>query len=73
MFGLGTQELIIILVLVLMIFGAGKLPQVGSALGKGLRNLKDGIKDVTEEKEEEHKPDQLEKKKEDPSDDPPPK
>jgi sec-independent protein translocase protein TatA len=73
MFGLGTQELIIILVLVLMIFGAGKLPQVGSALGKGLRNLKDGLKDVTEEKEEENKPTQLEKKKEDPSDGPPPK
>lgn len=55
MFGLGTQELIIILVLVLMVFGAGKLPQVGSALGKGLRNLREGIKDVTEETEEENK------------------
>ncbi len=49
MFGLGTQELIIILVLVLVIFGAGKLPQVGSALGKGLRNFKDGIKDDSDE------------------------
>ena len=55
MFGLGTQELIIILVLVLMVFGAGKLPQVGTALGKGLRNLRDGIKEMTEEKEEENK------------------
>ena len=45
MFGLGTTELIIILVLVLIIFGAGKLPQVGGALGKGLRNFKDGVKD----------------------------
>jgi sec-independent protein translocase protein TatA len=49
MFGLGTQELIIILVLVLIIFGAGKLPQVGSALGKGLRNFKSGIKDDEDE------------------------
>jgi len=73
MFGLGTQELIIILVLVLMIFGAGKLPQVGSALGKGLRNLKDGLKEVTEEKEEEIKPAQMEKRVEDPSADLPPK
>jgi sec-independent protein translocase protein TatA len=73
MFGLGTQELIIILVLVLMIFGAGKLPQVGSALGKGLRNLKDGLKEVTEEKEEEIKPTQMEKRVEDPSVDLPPK
>jgi len=49
MFGLGTTELIIILVLVLIIFGAGKLPQVGGALGKGLRNFKDGIKEGEEE------------------------
>ena len=43
MFGLGTTEMIIILVLVLIIFGAGKLPQVASSLGKGLRNFKDGM------------------------------
>jgi sec-independent protein translocase protein TatA len=53
MFGLGTTELIIILVLVMIIFGAGKLPQVGGALGKGLRNFKDGVKDGNEEKSEE--------------------
>lgn len=52
MFGLGTQELLIILVLVMIIFGAGKLPQVGSALGKGLRNFKKGINDGEEEIEE---------------------
>jgi sec-independent protein translocase protein TatA len=45
MFGLGTSELIIILILVLIIFGAGKLPQVGKSLGQGLRNFKDGMKD----------------------------
>ena len=45
MFGLGTQELMIILVLVLVIFGAGKLPQVGGALGKGIRNFKAGLKE----------------------------
>ena len=45
MFGLGTSELIIILVLVLIIFGAGKLPQVGKSLGQGMRNFKDGMKD----------------------------
>lgn len=44
MFGLGTSELLIILVLVLVIFGAGKLPQVGASLGKGLRSFKEGIK-----------------------------
>lgn len=67
MFGLGTQELLIILVLVLVIFGAGKLPQVGSALGKGLRNFKDGIKgDEDEEKSE--KIDRIEGKNDDKSD-----
>ena len=49
MFGLGTTELIIILVLVMSIFGAGKLPQVGGALGKSLRNFKDGVKEGEEE------------------------
>lgn len=52
MFGLGTQELLIILVLVMIIFGAGKLPQVGGALGKGLRNFKKGMNDAGEEIEE---------------------
>jgi sec-independent protein translocase protein TatA len=52
MFGLGTQELLIILVLVMIIFGAGKLPQVGSALGKGLRNFKKGVNDSDEDIEE---------------------
>jgi sec-independent protein translocase protein TatA len=55
MFGLGTQELVIILVLVLIIFGAGKLPQVGGALGKGLRNFKLGIKENDEAQDEKDK------------------
>lgn len=49
MFGLGTSEMLIILVLVLIVFGAGKLPQVGSALGSGLRNFKKGLKDEVEQ------------------------
>jgi sec-independent protein translocase protein TatA len=56
MFGLGTTELIIILVLALIIFGAGRLPEVGSALGKGIKNFKKGISGLTEnEKDEEEK------------------
>lgn len=43
MFGLGTGELAIILVIVLVIFGAGKLPQVGAALGKGVRGFKENL------------------------------
>ncbi len=52
MFGLGTQELLIILVLVMIVFGAGKLPQVGGALGKGLRNFKKGVKEADDDIEE---------------------
>jgi sec-independent protein translocase protein TatA len=46
MFGLGTQELLIVAVLVMIIFGAGKLPQIGSSLGKGIRNFKQGVNDI---------------------------
>ncbi len=38
--GLGTPELIVILVIVLVIFGPGKLPHIGDALGKTIRNFK---------------------------------
>jgi sec-independent protein translocase protein TatA len=40
MFGYGGFPLIVILVLILIIFGAGKLPEIGSSLGKGIRNFK---------------------------------
>ena len=40
MFGIGTQELLIILVVALVIFGANKLPEVGSGLGRAIRNFK---------------------------------
>ncbi len=53
MFGLGTQELLIILVIAMMLFGAGKLPQVGSSLGKGIRNFKKGMIEENEKSEEE--------------------
>jgi sec-independent protein translocase protein TatA len=53
MFGLGIGELLIILVIVLIIFGAGKLPDIGEGLGKGIRNFRRSVKteeiDVTPE------------------------
>ncbi len=44
MFGIGMPELLVILVIILIIFGAGKLPQIGEGLGKGIRNFKKNIK-----------------------------
>ncbi len=40
MFGIGMPELLVILVIILIIFGAGKLPEIGGAIGKGIRNFK---------------------------------
>ncbi len=40
MFGMGLPELLVILVIVLIIFGAGKLPELGDNLGKGIRNFR---------------------------------
>jgi sec-independent protein translocase protein TatA len=57
MFGFGVTELILILVIVMVVFGAGKLPEIGAGLGKGIKNFKkatDGEDeiDVTPEKKE---------------------
>ncbi|WP_298433695.1 twin-arginine translocase TatA/TatE family subunit [Geobacter sp.] len=40
MFGFGMPELIVILIIVLVVFGAGRLPEIGAALGKSIRNFK---------------------------------
>ena len=40
MFGLGVPELIVILVVGLLVFGPGKLPEIGSALGRGIRDFR---------------------------------
>lgn len=48
MFGLGMPELLVILVLVLLIFGAGKLPEIGAGLGKAIRGFKKGVQEPTE-------------------------
>jgi sec-independent protein translocase protein TatA len=48
MFGIGIPELLIILVIVLIIFGAGKLPEIGNALGKGIKNFKKATREPDE-------------------------
>ena len=47
--GLGPTELIIVLVIILVVFGAGKLPDIASGLGKGIRDFKKGVQDLEEE------------------------
>lgn len=42
--GIGWQELLIVLLIVLVVFGAGRLPQIGEGLGKAIRNLKRSLK-----------------------------
>ncbi len=52
MFGsLGTTELIIILVIVLLIFGVGRVSRIGSELGQGIREFRKGITEGTEDEE----------------------
>jgi sec-independent protein translocase protein TatA len=43
------MHLIVILVIVMIIFGPGKLPEIGSGLAKGIKSFKDGIKDLKDE------------------------
>ncbi|HEY3276592.1 MAG TPA: twin-arginine translocase TatA/TatE family subunit [Syntrophorhabdaceae bacterium] len=48
MFGLGAPELIIILVIVVLIFGAGKLPEIGGAVGKAIKGFKKSVHEPEE-------------------------
>ena len=44
MFGLGTGELVVILLIVVLVFGASRLPQLGKGLGEGMRSFKDALR-----------------------------
>ena len=57
MFGIGMPELIIILVIILIIFGAGKLPEIGGGVGKAIRNFRQATR------EEKKEPDKIESDK----------
>ncbi len=49
---IGFQELLLIFLIVVVIFGASKLPQLGRGLGEGIRNLRKGMRDAGEEPDE---------------------
>lgn len=53
MFGLGIWELLLILLIVLLFFGAKRLPEIGSSLGKGIREFKESIDEVDSDERDE--------------------
>ena len=63
MFGLGPWELIVILVIFVLLFGVGKLPELGSGLGKAIVNFKQSMKDGASIDVESKKSEKLEEKK----------
>ena len=46
MFGIGMPELLIIMVIILIIFGAGKLSEIGAGIGKAIKNFKDTTSEI---------------------------
>lgn len=55
MFGLGTQELLIILGIVILLFGAKRLPELGKSLGLGIKEFKKTTKTIMEDDDDEAK------------------
>ena len=50
LFGLGMQEIIVIALIILLLFGGKKIPELMKGLGKGVKSFKDGMKDIDDDK-----------------------
>ncbi len=60
MFGLGTQEILVIALIILLLFGGKKIPELMKGLGKGVKSFKEGLNSIEDDKNE-----KKEEKKED--------
>jgi sec-independent protein translocase protein TatA len=58
-FNLGPTEMIFVLVVLLLVFGAKRLPELGSGLGKGIREFRRSMKDITSEIERGDEPERI--------------
>jgi sec-independent protein translocase protein TatA len=56
MFGIGTQELLIVFLIVLLLFGANRIPEIGRAMGRGIRDFKRATQDLEKDVTEEDRP-----------------
>ena len=55
MFGIGMPELVVILLICLLVFGAGKLPEIGKAIGRTLSEFKKGMREISADDKNEDK------------------
>lgn len=60
--GLGFQEILVFALIVLLLFGGKKIPELMNGLGKGVRSFKEGMKEVEKEVSDKEKPSEEEKK-----------